>query len=308
MKTSRSYVFALGTAALFSGSYVAARYTTLELGPLTTSFLRYSVGLVFLIFFGLYTQQLSFKFPRADLLEHLCLGIFGIVGFHYFFFMAVGHTHIANTAIINAFSPVMTGVLASIFIRERLSTRNYVGLGIALGGVLLLLSKGDPTNILKMDVNAGDGFMVAAVLCWAIYSLIIRKQATKYSGFTLTLHAVIVGVTILFFMALSEGWWNQAAAMSTHAAISVVYMGIGASGIGYLLYNTSIAKIGPTKTSAIVYSSSPLFVALLAWYFFGEVVTIIMVISAILILAGVYLAILPDDVFKNSNKPPRLPQ
>jgi len=69
----------------------------------------------------------------------------------------------------------------------------------------------------------------------------------------------------------------------------VLYMGICGSGLGYLLYNMSIREIGPTRTSSFVYSVIPVIVAGLAWLFFQQPITPIMVASMALILVGLHL-------------------
>ena len=61
------------------------------------------------------------------------------------------------------------------------------------------------------------------------------------------------------------------------------------SGIGYLLFNLSVAKIGPTRTAGVVYSLVPVFVAILALLFFAEAITFVMIASGGLILIGLRL-------------------
>ena len=68
-------------------------------------------------------------------------------------------------------------------------------------------------------------------------------------------------------------------------------MGIGASGIGYLLYNMSVREIGPTRNTSFVYSIVALLVAGLALVFFGEAITWAAGAAAGLILARAS----PDD-------------
>ena len=68
-------------------------------------------------------------------------------------------------------------------------------------------------------------------------------------------------------------------------------MGVFASGLGYLTYNLSIERIGPTRTSSFVYSTVPVFVAALATVFFAEAITTIMVASTVLILIGLRFAL-----------------
>lgn len=286
--TRRKIHLPLATSLLFAGSFIAGKYTTADLGPLTTSLLRYIVALVVLSLLAM-SKRFSLNIDRRDLSKFLLLGLFGIVGYHFFFFSALRHTEVANTAIINALSPIVTGLMAAIFLRERLSFRSYLGVIIAVGGAIALLVKGQIQRLLKFDLNEGDGLMLLAVLSWAIYALLVRRLSKKYSGFCLFFYATLFGVSMLLGLAFTESWTRHIMNISMASFWSVIYMGAAASGVGYLLYTLSIGEIGPTKTSSLVYSLVPLFVATLAWVFFREPITPIMVISAAGILIGLHL-------------------
>lgn len=279
----------LMTSVLFSGSYVAGKYTTLDLGPLTTTLLRYLVALVFLALLLPRYKRRALALSRRDVALAVLLGLFGIVGYHYFFFLSLRHTEVANTAIINALSPVMTSVAAALAIGERLGRRNYLGIVVAFLGVLLLLSRGDMGAILAVRFNLGDLLMLLSVASWMIYALLVRTMVDRYSGFTLTFYATLFGVLLLFVLAPQESPLQSVAQISRASLLSVLYMGICGSGLGYLLYNLSIREIGPTRTSSFVYSVIPILVAGLAWSFFRQPITPIMVLSMVLILAGLHL-------------------
>ena len=279
-------LFPLTTSALFSGSYIAGKYTTLDLGPLTTTLLRYFVALLFLSLLLIRYERSVLKLHRRDIVPALILGLTGIVGYHFFFFMSLRYTEVANTAIINALSPVLTSVAAALFIHERLSRRNYIGVVLAFMGVLVLLSRGDIEAIFAVRFNKGDLLMLLSVLSWMIYALLIRTMVDRYSGFTLTFYATLFGVVLLLFLTPLEDPLEQIREISRESLLSVLYMGICGSGLGYLLYNLSIREIGPTRTSSFVYSVIPLIVALLALLFFQQAITPIMVVSMVLILIG----------------------
>ena len=279
----------LATSVLFSGSYIAGKYTTVDLGPLTTTLLRYSVALIFLCGLLGHYKCRSLELRRRDIVPVVLLGLTGIVGYHYFFFLSLRYTDVANTAIINAMSPVLTGFAAAVVIGERLSARNYLGVAIALLGVLVLLSRGDIEAFTKLSFNKGDVLMLLSVVSWMIYALMIKTMVDRYSGFTLTFYSTLAGVLILLVLAPGESALDQIGRMSIESLVSVLYMGVCASGLGYLLYNLSIREIGPTRTSSFVYSVIPPIVAVLAWIFFREAITPIMVASVALILLGLRL-------------------
>ena len=110
----------------------------------------------------------------------------------------------ANTAIINAMSPVLTSVAAGVFIKERLSRRNYAGILVAFVGVLLLLSRGNSDTILDLRFNKGDLLMLLSVISLVVYALLIRTLLERYSGFTLTFYATLFGVVMLLVRAPLE--------------------------------------------------------------------------------------------------------
>ncbi|HEY9736001.1 MAG TPA: DMT family transporter [Trichocoleus sp.] len=275
------------TSLLFAGSFVAGKYTTLDLGPLTTSLLRYLIATATLgLLVWRLTPPAALKVERRDWLPMTLLGTFGVVGYHYFFFASLSHTAVANTAIINAFNPVVTGMLAAAFIRERLAWRRYGGGAIALLGVITLLTRGDLAHLLALRLNLGDGLMLCAVFCWAVYALLIKQLSQRHSGLVITFYAALSGVGQLLLLAALERWWQQLATLSLASLLSLLYMGVAASGVGYLLFNLSVERIGPTRTASVVYSSVPVFVAALAWLFFKEPVTPVMLASMSLILVG----------------------
>ena len=276
----------LMTSVLFSGSYIAGKYTTLDLGPLTTTLLRYLIALLFLSGLLLHYKRRALILHRRDIVPALLLGLFGIVGYHYFFFQSLRYTEVANTAIINALSPVLTSLAAAVLIKERLSRGNYAGILVAFIGVLLLLSRGDSDTILSLRFNKGDLLMLLSVVSWMVYALLIRTMLDRYSGFTLTFYATLFGVLMLLVLAPQEAPLGDIREISRTSLLAVVYMGICGSGLGYLLYNLSIREIGPTRTSSFVYSVIPLIVAGLALLFFQQPITPIMIVSMILILIG----------------------
>jgi drug/metabolite transporter (DMT)-like permease len=280
------FLLPLMTSVLFAGSYVAGKYTTLDLGPLTTTLLRYLIALLFLSGLLLHYKRSALALRARDIAPALLLGLFGIVGYHYFFFLSLRYTEVANTAIINALSPVFTSVAAAVLIKERLSRRNYAGVLVAFFGVLLLLSRGAIDTILDLRFNRGDLLMLLSVISWMVYALLIRTMLDRYSGFTLTFYATLFGVVMLLFLAPQEAPLENIREISRASLLSVVYMGIGGSGLGYLLYNLSIREIGPTRTASFVYSVIPLIVAVLALLFFQQPITPIMIASMILILLG----------------------
>lgn len=286
----------VATAVLFAGSFVAAKLTSLDLEPLTTTLFRYALALLVLSILVARRGFWLLRITRRDVVPVLVLGLTGVVGYHGFFFAALRHTEVTNTAIINAFSPVVTGVAAAWLLRERLSRRAWAGLVLSVSGVILLVAVGSERG--PGEVNRGDLLMLAAVASWTVYALLLRKMLAVRSGTALTWWAAATGVAWLVPLTLvvDPDVLEQARAASAATWAGVLYMGLLASGIGYLLYTLSVARLGATRTSGVVYGLVPVFTAVLSWTFFGETLTLFTIVTAVLILGGLRLALAPSAV------------
>ncbi|MCP4703369.1 MAG: DMT family transporter, partial [candidate division Zixibacteria bacterium] len=279
------------TSLLFAGSFVAGKYTNFDLGPLSTSLLRYIIAVLALSVLIFHYGTKSLIIQKKDIWQMALLGLTGVVGYHYFFFSSLLYTKAANSAIINATNPLFTSTMAAVFLRERLSGKAYFGVGLALFGVLILLTRGNIDFLLSMQFNLGELLMLLAVFCWVIYSLMIKNLLKKYSGFTITYYASLFGTILLFSLVPLENFYSAKIVLSTASILSLLYMGVFASGIGYYLFNLSLDKIGPTKTASSVYSLVPIFVSVLALLFFDETVTLIMLFCTVLIIIGLNMAL-----------------
>lgn len=295
----RQSLLAVLTSLLFAGSFVAGKYTTDEMGPLLITLLRYIIAAAFLGLLVWQQGDIGQRIDEASRSDKICfflLGTFGVVGYHFFFFSSLRYTAVANSAIINAFNPVVTGFLAAVVLKEKLALRNYVGGAIAILGVLVLLTNGNLSALLQFQLNAGDLLMLCAVLCWACYSILLRYLGRRYSGLAMSYYGALFGVAQLSLLVLPELWQTGWPSLSWESVVGVFYMGIGASGIGYLLFTLSTQRIGPTKSTSIVYSGVPVWVALLAWLFFAEPITPWMIVSMALILLGLRTVLQPAKI------------
>jgi len=275
----------------FAGSFVAGKYTNLELGPLSTTFLRYIIAVLTLSVMIFHYGKSSLKIDRKDIWQLVLLGVIGVPVYHFFFFSSLAHTKAANSAIIMATNPLFTGLLAAIFLRERLARSAYFGAFLALVGVMILLTRGNLKALLEIRFNRGEILMLLGVFAWVIYSLMIKNLFKKYSGFTITYYAALFGTIVLIFMVPLEGFYTKKIFLSMPSILSLLYMGIVASGIGYYLFNLSLDEIGATRTASSVYSLVPIFVSVLAFLFFGESVTLVMILCTVLIITGLNLAL-----------------
>ncbi len=130
--------------------------------------------------------------------------------------------------------------------------------------------------------------MIIAVLCWASYGVFSKKVMPKYSPMTLTFYSFLFCTLFLIPFAIYEKPLSLINKVPYYSYISILYMSIFASVIGYLVQQISIKQIGPSKTSIFV-NLVPISSIVLSAIILGEKITIITILSTALIVAGVYI-------------------
>ncbi len=93
--------------------------------------------------------------------------------------------------------------------------------------------------------------MIIAVLCWASYGVFSKKVMPRYSPMTLTFYSFLFCTLFLIPFVIYEKPLSLINKVPYYSYISILYMSIFASVIGYLVQQISIKQIGPSKTSIL---------------------------------------------------------
>lgn len=168
----------------------------------------------------------------------------------------------------------------AIWSGERMRRLQLVGLGIALGGLVGLLSPG-----LSAPPLLGSLLMLSAGVAWGIYSLRgkgmgdpIRVTAGNF------LRAALITAVLSVFMFRN-------ATLDSAGAWYAILSGALASGLGYAIWYTALPALKATN-AATVQLSVPVLAALGGIAFLGEAVTLRLVLASVAILGGIALIIM----------------
>lgn len=285
----RGILFALGATVIWSGNFIVARILNQSIEPATLSLLRWGVAFIGLFPFAIraaWSQRLAI---RQSLPTMIPMAVLGVSVFNALLYTAARTSAALNLSLIATSTPIFIILLARIFLGEKLSAKKILGLGAAMGGVLLLITGGEPARLLELRFSVGDLWMTLAATLFAAYSILVRRFSGKLSPpvFLLTL----IGTGVIFLLPWA-GWElaRFGAPEITPGMIgAVLYIGLGASLAAYAMWNSAVALIGPSL-SGLIYYSLPLFSGITAFFFLGEPMGILHLASAGCILGGIVLA------------------
>jgi drug/metabolite transporter (DMT)-like permease len=194
-----------------------------------------------------------------------------------------------NIALIYAAAPVAIAVGGVKLLGERMSAAQRVAIGFAVAGVLFVIAKGDPSNLLAVRFTAGDGWIVGATLSWIAYSLLLKRWPSRLDPATRLVAVIAGGVVVLVPFTLAEHLMQPALPFTAAAAGLIVLAALVPGVFSYTAYSYLQRELGASRTALLLYLA-PIYGALNAWLFLGEVPGWHHAVGAGLILPSIWLA------------------
>ena len=256
-----------------------------QIPPLPFTAIRFALASLLLWMVLRLTEEPA-VLPPSEIRRLVVLGVVGNTCYQLLFILGLAHTSATNSSLILSMVPTVVAVFAGLLGLERVTPKMWLGIGLGTLGVALVIA----ASGMKFSTGSltGDLLTVAAVLCWAGYTVGLRTLAPGFTPLRVTTVTTIAGMPGLALAGLpgllvlqwgtvgAEAWW----ALAYATVLSLV--------VAYLLWNRSVQAVGGTRT-AIYMCITPLVAVGAAWVVLGEHARPLQAIGAVLIIAGVLL-------------------
>jgi len=273
---------------------VAGRIVALEVGPFSAAFLRFLTASICLLFIGLTADEGRLSLPNKRLvLPLILLGLTGVFSYNVFFFLGLERIEASRAALIIACNPVFITLFAAIFFGDRLHPSALLGIFLSLTGAVIVITRGDVIHALEGGVGLGEGFIFCCVLSWAAYSLIGKSILTRLTPLDSVTWSSIIGTGALIVPAFMEGLPSKIGTISMSSWVSIFYLGVFGTVLGFVWYYKGIRKIGPSRASQFI-NLVPVSAILLAALILEEPLTPSLLVGGVLVLAGITLTNRPS--------------
>ena len=277
------------TPALWSVNYIVARTAPGVVEPHMLALGRWALAGVILSFIARSELWRERRSTLRAAWQYLALGALGMLVCGAWVYQGAQTTTAINIALIYAASPVLIALGAVLWLGERFSWRQGLGVLVAMSGVFHVVVKGQWRALGQVQWVVGDGWIVLAMVSCAGFALLQKKWPTPL-GSTARLAAICMG-GVLVLLPFATWEWLQADTPPWSAQATWLVMGAGlVPGIGaYWAYGFCQKVLGASRVAASLYLG-PLYGGLTAWLVLDESLGWHHVMGACLILPGIYLA------------------
>lgn len=288
MKSNRisGHLAAIVTILIWGTTFISTKVLLGVFTPIEILMIRFLIG--YLALWCVRPHRLEVKDKKQEW-YFAAAGLCGITLYYLLENIALTYTLASNVGVIISIAPFFTAIFAWLFLHDkRPGIRFFLGFFIAMAGIMLL-SFGKDANL---QINpAGDLLGIAAAVIWAAYSIITKKISsfgynTILSTRRIFFYGLIFMLPILPFIDFHVDIQDI---VNRTMLLNLVFLGLGASALCFVTWNTAVKHLGSVKTSVYIYMV-PVITAVTSALILHEKITKAAVCGIALTLTGLFLS------------------
>jgi drug/metabolite transporter (DMT)-like permease len=273
---------------IWGASFIATKIALADASPVTVVWLRFAMGVAVLGVAVVARRQFALV-SRKDLFTFALLGLIGIT-FHQWLQSNALVTSLASTSgWIVATTPIFIAVLARFILHERLSWSGTAGIFLAALGVLLVVSKDDPSTLLAGRFGApGDILILISAPNWAVFSVLSRGALRSHPAARMMFYVMALGWIFTSVLLFTGPGLSEIARITPRGWGALAFLGIACSGLAYIAWYDALKHMPASQVGALLYVE-PLVAMTAAAIVLAEPILASTVTGGAVILIGVWL-------------------
>jgi drug/metabolite transporter (DMT)-like permease len=273
------------TALIWGTTFVASKICLKYVEPFELMGLRLMLALpVLLVIIGIKRVKFNFGPHKARI-----AAASAIIAAHFIIqITGIKYTSATNTGWIITLTPLVTAILAYIFLKEKIGLATVIGIILASLGIILLVSKGNFENLSWLS-SLGDWLVLISAFTWAAYTIMTRDISRSLNPLAVTF-AVLLPSAILAFGAMAiKSNWSSFTRLPMEAIVSLLVLSVLGTSLAHWFWQDGLAKIGAAKAGVFLYLE-PIATTAVAVPYLHESFGLFTAAGAALVLLGVWIA------------------
>ena len=246
----RGGVMLAATGMAWGGMFPVIKQLLPHLDPVSLTLLRFGLSIPVLVLLPMVVEGRKALSTGGRMLQLWWLGTLGFAGFGLLLVLGVQSTRPEHAAVVPALMPLIAVVVTALRERTRPQVPALAAIALAALGVLLVVSRGDPAQLLQVGTGRGEILVLLGAVCWVLYTLGAGRfpgwSGLRYTTLTLGFGTITILAVELVALATGLARWPAMSAIP-ELAPAMGYLVLVASVMGFLFWNAGMAAIGPKR-------------------------------------------------------------
>ena len=282
--TSAPLLLSLATLG-WAGNTIAGRLAVGEVSPLVIVFMRWTI--VFAILLMTKRKELPAALPKlkGKWPWVFMMGALGLSFFNTLFYIAAQSTTAINLGLIQCAMPMFILIGVTLILKTKLTFGQIIGTILTMAGVLLIISKGDFSLLVGLQINKGDWIMLGACILYAGYTIGLQNRPDIDNMTMMTVFAGAAWVLSIPILLIEVTQGTAQWPATQLAWLIVLFISLIPSFMSQVFYMRGVDLIGPDRAG--VYSNLvPIYSAALGVLILNEAFGLYHSLSIIIVITG----------------------
>lgn len=286
-RQNRALVAAAISAFIVGIALVATGSIAQDVGPATITFMRYLIGVLFLLPLALSGRWL--KVQAKDYVPIALLGIFQFAILIVLLNFSIIYIDVGLAVLIFATLPLLTMLIAILLGQETFTMRKMIGIVITIIGVSFAVGINAITSDLGSDGWIGACAAFLSALTGAVCSVFYRPYLQRYPTIQVSIMAMTASVLFLAGAAFYEGHLQNFTNIDASIWLTFLFIGI-CSGVGYFTWLYALTHTIPSNVTVFM-GLSPISAAVFGAIFIAQPLTIQDVVGSVFLAVGLMISL-----------------
>ena len=282
--TSAPLLLSLATLG-WAGNTIAGRLAVGEVSPLVIVFMRWTI--VFAILLMTKRKELPAALPKlkGKWPWVFMMGALGLSFFNTLFYTAAQSTTAINLGLIQCAMPMFILIGVTLILKTKLTFGQIIGTILTMAGVLLIISKGDFSLLVGLQINKGDWIMLGACIFYAGYTIGLQNRPDIDNMTMMTVFAGAAWVLSIPILLIEVTQGTAQWPATQLAWLIVLFISLIPSFMSQVFYMRGVDLIGPDRAG--VYSNLvPIYSAALGVLILNEAFSLYHFLSITIVITG----------------------